>query len=303
MSAPLTQRVLDWRATGGTVAVDGRQIFVRRREGDGPLLLFLHGFPSSSYDWRAVLTQLAGRATLTLDFLGFGLSDKPRDCVYGLFGQADVVERLLGDEARPVILVAHDMGTSVATELLARDLEGTLGFDFGGVLLLNGGMIVERASLSWAQQALRSPLGPLAARLSSRSLFVSQFGRLFSDAHPLTGAEAEDQWTLWRRAGGAHRAHRLIRYVDERVTHAPRWHGAIRDWPGHLEFAWGMRDPVATPNVLDGLRELRPTAPVRELADLGHYPQIEEPAAIATAIADVLSGAAAQGAIQTPGGQ
>lgn len=303
MSAPLTQRVLAWRAAGSMVAVDGRQIFVRRREGDGPLLLFLHGFPSSSYDWRAVLPLLAGRATLTLDFLGFGLSDKPRDCLYSLFGQADIVERLVGGEARPVIVVAHDMGTSVATELLARDLEGTLGFDVGGVLLLNGGMIVERASLTWAQQALRSPLGPLAARLSNRSLFVSQFGRLFSEVHPLTAAEAEDQWTLWRRAGGAHRAHRLIHYVDERVTHAPRWHGAIRDWPGPMQFAWGMRDPVATPNVLDGLRELRPTAPVRELAGLGHYPQIEEPATIAAVLQEVLSAAADQGTIPTPGGR
>jgi len=41
-----------------------------------------------------------------------------------------------------------------------------------------------------------------------------------------------------------------------------------------------MRDPVATPHVLAGLRELRPAAPVTELADLGHYPQIEQPAAI-----------------------
>ena len=49
-------------------------------------------------------------------------------------------------------------------------------------------------------------------------------------------------------------------------------------------LAWGMRDPVATPAVLAGLRELRPEAPVTELRDLGHYPQIEDPAAVADAI-------------------
>jgi pimeloyl-ACP methyl ester carboxylesterase len=42
-----------------------------------------------------------------------------------------------------------------------------------------------------------------------------------------------------------------------------------------------MRDPVATPYVLAGLRELRPSAPVTELPHLGHYPQIEDPAVIA----------------------
>lgn len=39
----------------------------------------------------------------------------------------------------------------------------------------------------------------------------------------------------------------------------------------------GFDDPVATTNVLDGLRELRPTADVLELPGVGHYPQVEEP--------------------------
>ena len=103
---------------------------------------------------------------------------------------------------------------------------------------------------------------------------------LFSTAHPLSAAEAEDQWALWRHNGGAQIAHRLIHYIGERTQYAERWHGAIRDWDGDLRFAWGMLDPVATPNVLAGLRELRPSAPVTELPELGHYPQLEEPATI-----------------------
>jgi pimeloyl-ACP methyl ester carboxylesterase len=45
-----------------------------------------------------------------------------------------------------------------------------------------------------------------------------------------------------------------------------------------------MQDPVATPAVLEALRELRPGAPVEELPDLGHYPQIEDPERVAGAI-------------------
>lgn len=159
MTAAMTPRVLEWRAGGELVELGGNLIFVRRHDGAGPLLLFLHGFPSSSYDWRATLELLDKRSWLTLDFLGFGLSDKPRDAVYSLFDQADIVEQLVARDRRPVILVAHDMGTSVATELLARDLDGTLSFTLAGVLLFNGSVIIERASLTWAQTALRSPLG------------------------------------------------------------------------------------------------------------------------------------------------
>ncbi len=58
---------------------------------------------------------------MTLDFLGFGLSDKPpRPHRYSLLEQADIVQQVVADAAPgPVVLLAHDMGTSVATELLA----------------------------------------------------------------------------------------------------------------------------------------------------------------------------------------
>ena len=54
-------------------------MFVRSAPGDGPTVLLLHGFPSSSFDFRTMVPHLAGRAWVTMDFLGFGLSDKPRD--------------------------------------------------------------------------------------------------------------------------------------------------------------------------------------------------------------------------------
>lgn len=286
----LSSRVLAWRAGGRMEEIDGRRIFVRRTDGAGPLLLFLHGFPSSSYDWRGVLAALEPHATLALDFLGFGLSEKPSTAHYSLLEQADIVQELIRRDGRsPVVIVAHDMGTSVATELIAREVDGELGFPLAGVLLFNGSIIIECASLTWAKRLLRSPLGPLAARLSNRYVFQRQLARLFSAGHPLGRDEAEDQWALWRRAGGHRIAYRLIFYIGERTRFAERWHGAIRDWPGPLHLAWGMRDPVATPHVLSGLRGLRPASQVSELADLGHYPQIERPEAIALIIQDLLS--------------
>ncbi len=92
-----------------------------------PALILLHGFPSSSYDFRELMPLLGDHALLTFDFLGFGLSDKPAGHDYSLFGQADLVEELVRRHLpeRSVFLVAHDMGTSVATELMARDLDGS----------------------------------------------------------------------------------------------------------------------------------------------------------------------------------
>jgi len=268
------------------VEVAGHRIFVHEQPGSGVPLVLLHGYPSSSYDWRRLLDRLPGRRVLCFDLLGFGLSDKPRDHVYSLHGQADlteaVVRRLAGE---PFLLVAHDMGTSVATELLARDLEGRLKAKLAAVLLLNGSMILERASLTLAQKVLRSRLGPLAARVSSGRFFRAQFRRIFSRAHPLSDEEAEDQWALLAHNRGHRILDRLTFYLHERVRFASRWHGALRDWPGRLELAWAMRDPVCTAAVLDAVLELRPRAPLVRFAELGHYPQIEDADAVARVVA------------------
>ena len=281
--AGLTRRVEAWRREGSVERVAGRNLWVRRRSGEGPLLLFLHGFPSSSYDWRRLLELEADPASIAFDFLGFGLSEKPRGHDYSLFEQADLTEALVADGGGPVIAIGHDMGTSVATELMARDIEDRLGFELVGVLLFNGSIVAELASLTLGQKLLLSRAGPVLARLASRRFFVQQLGGVFSAAHPLTDEEAADQWALVCANGGRTLGHHQVAYYRERIQHADRWHGALRDWEGELHYAWGLGDPVATPVMLRAVSELRPQAPVTELPELGHYPQIEDPAQIAAA--------------------
>jgi len=264
-------------------------VFVRSQSGEGPAVLLLHGFPSSSYDFRGVVDRLGDRAWLTLDFLGFGLSDKPRPHRYSLLEQADIVQQVVADVAPgPVVLLAHDMGTSVATELLARDVSGTLPFDIERAVLTNGSVIIERASLRPSQKILRGPFGPILARLTNEKGFLRGFAKLFSEAHPLSDEEAHAQWALLARDDGHRIMNLLCAYLNERVRFAPRWHGAVRDWDKPLGFLWATGDPVATTNVLAGLRDLRPTAEVIELPGIGHYPQIEVPDAFTTGARQLL---------------
>jgi pimeloyl-ACP methyl ester carboxylesterase len=285
----LTERTAEWRSRGETVAFRGHRIHLLHRGGDGAPLILLHGFPSSSYDWRALLGELPDRDAVAFDFLGFGLSDKPRDHDYTLVWQADLTEDLVLRHAGPdnarVAILAHDIGTSVATELMARDLRGEGRIEIASITMLNGSIVQSRAHPTTAQRLLLSPAGPVAARLTSRRFFRRQFGSLFSAEHPLSDEEAADQWSLLRRHGGQRIAHRLVRYMRERERLADRWHGAFADWPGDLSLVWGMADPVAHPGMLDALLELRPEVPVTRLEGIGHYPQIEVPERVAPLLA------------------
>jgi pimeloyl-ACP methyl ester carboxylesterase len=78
--------------------------------------------------------------------------------------------------------------------------------------------------------------------------------------------------------------------MDERVIYADRWLGAIKRWDGRLRLLWGMEDPVALPEVLDGLLEIRPDLPVIRFDDVGHYPQVEDPERFIAVLDEFLSG-------------
>ncbi len=286
MAAGLPPRVLAWCEAGEFVELDGHRIFVRAQPGEGPAVLLLHGYPSSSYDWRHLFELLPNRRLVTFDFLGYGLSDKPRDHVYSLLAQADLVNAVVARRypGEPVRLVAHDMGSSVATEVLARDVERTLPFELERTMLFNASLVLEKASLLVGQKLLRSRLGPVFARLTNERSFKRSFGGIFSAAHPLSAEEAADQWALLANGGGHRILDKLIYYLHERIEFASRWHGALHDWQGRLELTWAGLDPICTEAVLQAVMALRPEVPLTRLPELGHYPQLEDPPAVAGVI-------------------
>ncbi len=114
-----------WEAAGTFRELCGARVFTLEAPPLGaerhPPLLVLHGFPTSSFDFAAVLDGLrAGRRVLLLDLLGYGLSAKP-DRAYSMALQADLAAAYLATlGVERVALLSHDMGDTVGGELLAR---------------------------------------------------------------------------------------------------------------------------------------------------------------------------------------
>jgi pimeloyl-ACP methyl ester carboxylesterase len=287
--------VEEWEDRGRLLEVGGRRIFVldvpadvERRE---PLLL-LHGFPSSSFDWRHVIDALAtDRRVVTFDFLGFGLSDKPADIGYSLFDQAGVageVAHSLGIDQAAV--VSHDMGDSIAAELYARSIEGTLSFEVTRRVLTNGSIYIQMAQLSPGQQMLLAmndealPLEIAPTEETFSASIASIFGETSADRE-----ELHAQWELLARQDGQTILPRTIRYIEERRVHEDRWITALRDHPSPISLAWGDRDPIAVYAMAERFVAERPGTPLVRLEGVGHFPMIEAPGAVFDAIEQALS--------------
>ncbi len=269
------------------------EIFLRR-DGSGLChLLLIHGFPTASWDWHRLWPHLIERFDVaTFDLLGFGFSDKPRKHDYSLLEQADLVEALadhLGWEDFHVL--AHDYGDTVVQELLARQLDGEPKVRLRTATLLNGGIFFDAAKPRPIQKLLRSPIGGLVAALLNEKRFNASFSRVFAPETQPTQKELQDYWRLVSHDGGHRIAHRLSRYLDERVEHMQRWRRALVEAPVPLQFVAGDLDPVAGQSMIDRYRELIPNGSLVVLPGVGHYPQIESSRATLEAFIEFVDGA------------
>ncbi len=277
-----------WREQGRFIEVPEGRVFVvelgTASDARATPVLVLHGFPTSSWDFVDVARLVSEQRRVVLfDFIGFGYSDKPDDHGYSLFQQADVavlVARACGLERAHVW--AHDMGTSVATELCARHERGLLPFRMESLVLLNGSVHIEMASLTLGQHLLLSPVGDLFARISTKRVFIAQMHRIFG--RPASEADLETMWLLLTREGGARRLPAIIAYVHERTRFRRRWIGALERLDVPALVAWGKRDPVCALAIAEQLAREIPHAQLTVWDDLGHYPQVEAPAVVASAV-------------------
>lgn len=270
---------------------DGLQIFYRR-EGHGPTLLLLHAFPTWSYDYVELVPHVAtDHDVVTLDFLGYGASDKPRDHVFTVVESADTVEGLLAKlGVSAVRLVAHDYGGIVAQELLDRRRRGRLSFTIEGVHLLNCGVIQAEYRPTRIQKLLANRLtGRLVASRITKSTMHRSLDAVRGPTHPLTHETFEELWYGIALHDGHQLAHQLVRYVHERALHGDRWLSALETYDGPLHLVWGLADPVAGVRVLDALRPRLPRARIDALEGVGHFPLSEVPTAVTEAIRAALT--------------
>lgn len=282
----------EWRSRGQFLRLVGRSVFALDagpREAD-PILL-LHGFPTSSFDFHLSLGRLASKHRVVVhDHLGFGFSDKPEDYSYSLFEQADVavmVWQKLGIKRGHIL--AHDYGTSIATELLARRERGLLPIEVLSLTLTNGSVHRELAHLQPSQKLLlNKSIGPVFARLANRYFFRAQIRRILGDGAAVSSEEIDAMWASIRYDDGHLRLPEISSYLDERIRFRDRWIGALTrfDRPAHI--LWGHQDPIAVPLLAETLTAEIPTAKLTWLKDLGHYPMLERPSEWADAAAEFL---------------
>jgi pimeloyl-ACP methyl ester carboxylesterase len=254
----------------------------RAGAGDDAVML-IHGFPTCSWDWAPLWPQLSERygTVAAPDMIGFGHAPKPKGHRYDLMEQADLHVALARHlTLKRVRVLAHDYGVSVAQELLARQIDGTLPFELAGVALLNGGLFPETHRQTRMQKLLRSPIGGLITRLATQRSFNRGFSLVFGPNTQPSAEELDAFWSLLTVGDGHRQLHRLIQYIGDRIEHRDRWVSALQNARCPLRLINGPEDPVSGAHMAARYRELVPNADTVSLPGIGHYPHVEDPGGV-----------------------
>ncbi|MGW6292995.1 alpha/beta fold hydrolase [Streptomyces sp. NPDC055058] len=97
------------------LVVDGVRL-AYRDPGRGEPVIFIHGTPSHSYEWRDVVPRIeaSGLRVITYDLLGYGRSERPADRDTSVAAQTVLLEHLLDTLGlEQVNIVAHDIGGAI----------------------------------------------------------------------------------------------------------------------------------------------------------------------------------------------
>lgn len=255
-------------------------------EGIGETILFIHGTPSWSFDYRNIIKKMKSNfRCIAVDQIGFGLSDKPENYNYSTRNHSLTLEKFIEEkELQDITLVVHDFGGPIGLNFAINNPER-----IKNIVILNSWLWSSENDIEFKKlkKILSSPLLPFlyrylnfspkfilpksfAEKKLSRSL-LSQYTKPFANKSERNGALAfaysllnDQNWfeEIWSKR--------------DLITNKPTL------------FIWGMKDPVIKPHNLEKFEGAFLNSKTVKLDKCGHFPQEENPDIVSDAISNFI---------------
>jgi len=271
-----------------TIEANGIRLHVARA-GEGPLMLFLHGFPEYWAMWRPFLEHFGarGRCAVAPDMRGYNLSDKPAEveAYKAKHLIADVLALAAHYTREPFVLVAHDWGGAVAWGVALAHPER-----LARLVMINSPhpyVFWRELTRNPAQQKASVYMLLFRSAKAERVLSENGYARLlgaFSDLEPQARAALVEAWSRPGALTGGLNYYRASALYPP----SPEDPGAVRLTLEAKDFVvrvptlvvWGERDTALLPGCLEGLSEVVPDLKLVRVPEATHWVAREKTALV-----------------------
>lgn len=259
-----------------TVTIDGLEVFYRDAgPQDAPVLLLLHGYPTSSHMFRHLIPALADQyRVIAPDHIGFGHSSAPSvdDFEYTFDALAEVTSAFLDAiEISRYTVYVQDYGAPIAWRLALAHPESV-----EGVISQNGnayeeGFVPGFWEPIWAYASDPTPANEEALRPAlEREAVQWQYTHGVPDATTVAPEAWEHDLALLARPGVDRAQLALFADYSSNLPLYPRVHQWLRDSPVPVLAVWGKNDEIFDVAGATAFRRDAPQARI-ELLDGGHF--------------------------------
>ena len=290
--ASMTQNTQVPKSSIRRIEADGVKVFYREAGApDAPVIVLLHGFPTSSFQYRELIPRLADRYhVIAPDLPGFGFTEVPEKRQYEY--TFDALARTLGAFTDALKLTRYalyvfDYGAPTGLRLAMERPERVTA-----IVSQNGNAYEEGLGDAWApiqrywreptaenRETLRKALGPEGLR-SQYTDGVSNPERIAPEGYTLDAAMIE-------RPGNMDIQLDLFLDYANNVKLYPAFQEYFRKAKPPLLAIWGKHDPFFIPPGAEAYRRDNPNAKVQFL-DTGHFALETHVEEIATAMREFL---------------
>lgn len=276
-----------------TVIVDGVKMFYREAGSrDAPIILLLHGFPSSSRMFTTLFPLLSSRyRVIAPDFPGFGHSDapSPKEFSYTFDHLADCVGKLLGQlNISRYTLYVQDYGGPIGFRLATANPERVCA-----LVIQNAVAHLEGLSDAWdARKAFWLERAVHEGKI--RQAFLSVEGARQRHLAGVSRPEVidpdtwSDEHAFLTRPGMAEIQLDLVYDYQTNVAAYPQWQTYLRENHPPTLVVWGKNDPLFTVAGAMAFGRDVPDAEIH-LLNASHFALDEEVVAIAALMHRFLS--------------
>jgi pimeloyl-ACP methyl ester carboxylesterase len=259
-----------------TVKVSGLNIFYREAgPKNAPVLLLLHGFPSSSHMFRDLIPRLAAKyRVIAPDYPGFGQSSQPAlaDFPYTFAALTDVVDgftQAVG--ASSYVIYMQDYGGPIGFRLAVKHPERVRGIIVQNAVANVEGWnpdIVKQFAPYWQNRNAETEK-PIRA-------FLTPDTTKFQYTHGATRADrlSPDAWiadqAILDRPGNADVQAQILFNYQDNVANYPAFQTYLKTHRPPMLITFGKNDPFFVQASVDYLKAQVPTAEIHIL-DAGHF--------------------------------
>ncbi len=258
-----------------TTKVAGLELFYRESgSADAPVILLLHGFPTSSHMFRNLIPLLNDKyRVIAPDLPGFGFSAAPdhTSFTYTFDNLTKYIQVLIDQlKLRRFALYVFDYGAPVGFRLAVANPE-----KITGIISQNGNAYVEGLSEGWNpfQKYWADPTPENRNNLRAMSTAATTHWQYFTGVSD-PGLVAPESYTLDQffldRQGNAEAQLDLFRDYATNVALYPTFQEYFRHYQPAVLAAWGNKDPFFLPAGAEAFRKDLPKATIK-FYDTGHF--------------------------------